>query len=120
MLFAVLVLILSASIADSTSSALATPSHGVDIETSHNQIHAGLTNQLTINCTFTHEQGSNFSTILSLILSKTDSANDSTYREVASITAFSNDKVDEKNTMDAQVTGHHRVDAYSFIALEVQ
>ncbi|XP_012935464.2 uncharacterized protein LOC101863007 [Aplysia californica] len=119
-MFPALVLILWAYVADSTSLALATPSHGVDIETSHNQFHEGLTNQLIINCTFTHVQGSNLSTTLSLILSKTASANDSTYREVASITAFSNDKVDEKDTMGAQVTGHHRVDAYSFIALENQ
>ncbi|XP_005106994.1 uncharacterized protein LOC101862063 [Aplysia californica] len=122
MLILAFALLLSAFVAESQPSALSSPRtasvDGVVITTSHSQIHEGLTEHLTINCTFTHHQGSNFNTIWSLILSKTDSPSDSVYSEIASITAFSNNKIEENNTMGAFVTGHHKPDAYSFIALE--
>ncbi|XP_005094348.1 uncharacterized protein LOC101850944 [Aplysia californica] len=115
---AVFALFLSASLADSMSSPRVPSGNGVSLEVTPNQIHEGFTDQLTINCTFSHEQGSIFSTVMSLILSKTDSISDSTYSEVATITAFSNNKVNEKHTMGAHVTGLHKPDAFSFIALE--
>ncbi|XP_005111903.1 girdin [Aplysia californica] len=118
MSFVALVLLLATSVADSANSPQVASRNGVKIEASPNQIYVELTDQLTVNCTCAHEQNSNFSTIVSLILSKTTATNSSTYRELASITAFSDVKVQEKDTMGAHVTSNHMADQFSFICLE--
>lgn len=81
-------------------------------------IHNGFTKFLTVNCTFYHGPNSDFSTIMSLILSKSSSPKTDDFSEVASLTAFSGDSVDVKDTVGGSVSGHLQANSESFIALE--
>jgi len=107
--------------AATTSSPGATPLYGLartadaNITASPTNIHNGFTKYLTINCTFLAGPGSDFHSIMSLILSKTSSPNDSDYQELATVTVYSNDLVDVIDNLGADVTGHLAALSESFI-----
>jgi len=90
----------------------------VKVLASPTSIHNGFTKFLTVNCTFYHGPQSDFSTIMSLILSKSSSPSKDDFSEVASLTAFSGDSVDVKDTVGGSVSGHLQANSESFIALE--
>merc|ERR1719244_501075 len=90
----------------------------VHILASPSSIHEGFTKYMSINCTFNHESNSDFRTIMSLILSKTDGLNDNNFKEIATVTAFSNDVVDVSDAKGATVEGHLEAFSESFIAYE--
>jgi len=93
------------------------PSSDVNIVATPSSIHEGFTKYLSINCTFSHHALSDFKTIMSLILSKTDGPKDSNFQEIATVTAFSSG-VDVTNQVGAEVKGHLEANSQSFISYE--
>jgi len=81
-------------------------------------MHAQFTKHLVVNCSYIHGNGSDFSTLVSLLLSMKNSSQQADYTELATITAFSNDQLSVKNNIGAHVTGHLVATGQSFITLE--
>jgi len=117
---AVLAVVFTSASAASTlaPSGSAAPVSDIHILATPTAIHDGFTKYLTVNCSFMHGPGSDFSTIMSIILSKTSSPSDSNYNEIASVTAFSNGNVDVTDALGATVSGHLESNSESFIAYE--
>ncbi|XP_012936642.1 uncharacterized protein LOC101846728 [Aplysia californica] len=94
------------------------PTDDVRVVASPSAMHDGFTKHLFINCTFFHGPRSDFSSVMSLIVSKTATSNDYVYSEIATITAFSSNQVDVKKDLGATVTGHLQANSQSFIAMQ--
>jgi len=96
-------------------SAQAVSAANVDISATENvvivatpeAIHDGFTSSLNVNCSFSPTPGSDFSTVMSLILSKTASPQDDVYDEIATISAASPSVVEVKDSFGSQeISGH--------------
>ena len=75
--------------------------HDALITATPSLIQPGLSDSLDINCSFAHALGSDFSTVMSLILSKT-SEDDDVYTELATINSAAKSNVDVKNSLGSQ------------------
>jgi len=117
---AVFAIVISSAFSASTLAPAGSPAPVSDIHilATPTAIHDGFTKYLTVNCSFMHGAASDFSTIMSIILSKTSSPSDSNYNEIASVTAFSNGNVDVTDNIGATVSGHLESNSESFIAYE--
>ena len=76
------------------------------ITTSSSSVNDGFTKSLSLNCSFQHPHSTEFSVIYSLILSKTQTTEDTIYNEIAMATSISPNNVSVQNSLGAQVTGH--------------
>lgn len=79
----------------------------VSLQATPPAIFPGLTRNLAINCSFKTGTNSNFSDVISLIISKTTSITDDVFTEIADLTSRSHDIAEVKGTLqNVKVTGH--------------
>lgn len=92
---------------------------GLHIDSNPGSIVSGFHKELNVNCSF--DLGQDFSTIISLILSKSDTPVDNEFRELGVITQLSRYAVDVKNStiaQGAQVSGQLLPDGKAFISFK--
>ena len=79
----------------------------------------GLTKHLNINCTFLDLTHNDFTTVMSIILSKSTSDTDpAIFNEIATLTSVAPYTVEVKRSLGAEVKGQMLVDSISFLSFD--
>ena len=92
--------------------------HDVTIKVNPPEVYAGLTSHLTLNCSFCRVDDSDFSNVISLILSKTDKLDDKVLNELAAITQASPNNVTVTNSLTAVKVSGVLANGKGFISYE--